>query len=126
MYSKKSRVEAMYSIYEPTNSPKNALMDGTATNRTSLLPRFYSKDWKGNYFNRTDSTESIMNYKDTKIDYIFFFDEENLQNRIKEYKTIYPKMTLHKKCYPSNLDILLRKLNPRNANEYIEVWATNS
>lgn len=122
MYSKKSRVEAMYSIYEPVHTPKNVLMEGTGSNRVSLMPRFYSKDWAGAYVERTDETKSL---DETDFDYIFFFDEEKLDERIAACKQFYPDMTLHKKCYPSNLDVLLRELNPRNSNEYIEVWKTN-
>lgn len=125
MYSKKSRVEAMYSIYEPTMHPKNVLMEGTGSNKTSLMPRFYSKDWAGAYLDRTDAGQPLNVADGMEYDYIFFFDEEQLQKRIAEYKTIYPKMKLHQKCYPSTLDVLLRKMNPRNSNEYIEVWKTN-
>ena len=62
----------------------------------------------------------VMDY-----DYIFFFDEKDLSKRIQQYKELYPNMKLEKKSYPSSLDVLLRELNPRNANEYIEVWKTN-
>ena len=62
----------------------------------------------------------VMDY-----DYIFFFDEKDLSKRIQQYKQLYPNMKLEKKSYPSSLDVLLRELNPRNANEYIEVWKTN-
>lgn len=125
MYSKKSRVEAMYSIYEPNMHPKNVLMEGTGSNKTSLMPRFYSKDWAGAYLDRTDAGQPLTVAEGMEYDYIFFFDEEKLPERIAEYKTIYPKMKLHQKCYPSTLDVLLRKMNPRNSNEYIEVWKTN-
>lgn len=125
MYSKKSRVEAAYSIYDTSDLPKNVLMEGTGSNRTSMMPRFYAKDWAGSYVERTDVNQPLNVWEEAEYDYIFFFDEEKLDERINEYKTIYPEMTLHKKCYPSTLDVLLRKMNPRNTNEYIEVWATN-
>lgn len=122
MYSKKSRVEAMYAIYEPKNTPKNVLVEGSGSNKTSLMPRFYSKDWAGLYVERTDTTQPL---NQIDYDYILFCDEEKLGERIAEYKTIYPNMVLHKRCDPSLLDVLLRKMNPRNSNEYIEVWKTN-
>lgn len=125
MYSKKSRVEAMYSIYEPSMKPKNVLMEGTGSNRTSLMPRFYSKDWAGVYLDRTNKNQLLTISEGIEYDYIFFFDEEKLSQRISEYKVIYPNMTIHKKCYPSNLDVLLREMNSNNKNEYIEVWKTN-
>ena len=55
----------------------------------------------------------------------FFFGEEELAERIKEYKRIYPKLKLIKKCNPSFLDNLIRTINPVNSNQYIEVWKTN-
>ncbi len=125
MYSKKSRVEAMYSIYEPSMKSKNVLIEGVTTGDPSLLPRFYSKDWKGLYAIRSDRNQPLLVTDSAEYDYIFFFDEKELDKRINEYKTIYPKMKLHKKCHPSNLDVLLRKINPNNKNEYIEVWKTN-
>jgi len=126
MYSKESRVEAMYSIYEKNGKPKNVLMEGTGNGRTSLMPRFYSKDWAGSYVERTDPNQLLQVNENNTFDYIFFFDDEKLEERIAEYKTLYPNMTLHKKAYPSTLDVILRKMNPRNANEYIEVWKTNA
>lgn len=125
MYSKKSRVEAMYALYG--NSAKNelVLLEGSGSGKVSMLPQFYSGDW----------TMAMNSYEDTlypdpkteyeRYDYVVFFDEEKLPQRIKAYKNVWPEMRLVKKCDPSMLDALLRKLNPRNSNEYIEVWATN-
>ena len=125
MYSKKSRVEAMYSINGNGMKNELILLEGSSSNKVSMLPRFYANDWS---ISTTDRTDSTMNWKinDTLgYDYIFFFDEQNLVKRINESKKEYPKMTLVKQCEPSLLDKLLRTLNPRNSNEYIEVWKTN-
>lgn len=125
MYSKKSRVEAMYHLYENKTVKARVLLEGSSTQRVSMMPKFYAKDWHMQFIERTDSTQDLKGNTDLNFDYIFFFDEKDLNKRISEYKTIYPKMALSKKCYPSTIDVMLRELNPRNANEYIEIWSTN-
>lgn len=126
MYSKKSRVEAMYHLYENDIKSDRILLEGSASNRVSMMPKFYSKDWYTVFVERTDTSQDLTNNTQMKFDYIFFFDEKDLDKRIKTYKTIYPNMELSKKSYPSTIDVMLRELNPRNANEYIEIWKTNS
>ena len=90
-----------------------------------MLPKFYAKSWDCAFVERTDKHLPLLVHANSNYDYIFFFDEKDLQKRIQQYKTIYPEMTLDKKCNPSLVDKLLRDLNPRNANEYIEIWKTN-
>lgn len=126
MYSKKSRVEAMYSLYGSGFKTQRILLEGSASSRVSMLPKFYASDWTCIFTERLDSLQDLKVTPNSRYDYIFFFDEKGLNKRLNQYQTIYPMMTLVKKCQPSSLDILLRKLNPRNANEYIEVWKTNS
>lgn len=125
-YSKKSRVESMYAIYNNGKDKNFILCEGSANVHTSMLPRFYCGNWNTYMVDRTDTTLSLHVREDYNFDYIYFFAEEKLEERIEDYKTIYPKMTLKAKCEPSFIDALLRKLNPRNANEYIEIWETNS
>jgi hypothetical protein len=126
MYSKKSRVEAMYTLYGNKMEEERILLEGSSSQRVSMLPKFYAKSWHCSFTERTDTLQDLHVNPELDFDYIFFFDEMNLTNRIQEYKEIYPNMMLTKKCNPSLIDVLLRELNPRNANEYIEVWKTNS
>jgi len=125
MYSKKSRVEAMKTLYDNGMHKEHVLLEGTASGSTSMMPKFYAKEWNCAFLDRTDSTEQIRFENSNNFDFIFFFDEAQLSKRISNYNKLYPKMQLVKKCYPSTLDVLLREMNPRNANEYIEVWKTN-
>jgi hypothetical protein len=125
MYSKKSRVEAMYHLYNNSIDKEIILLEGSADQRTSMMPKFYAKSWYCSFTERTDTSQHLLVNPISQYDYIFFFDEKDLSKRIAQYKTIYPKMTLDKKCDPSLVDKLLRDLNPRNANEYIEIWKTN-
>lgn len=126
MYSKESRVEAMYHLYGNNIENERILLEGSATQRTSMMPKFYAKSWHCQFTERTDSLQDLMVNPDLDYDYIFFFDEKDLSKRIQKYKVIYPKMKLEKKSFPSTIDVMLRKLNPRNANEYIEIWRTHS
>lgn len=125
MYSKKSRVEAMYHLYGNSIENERILLEGSADQRISMMPKFYAKSWHCVFVERTDPKLHPKVNPEAEYDYIFFFDEKDLKKRIAMYKTFYPNMTLSKKCYPSKVDVLLRELNPRNANEYIEVWKTN-
>lgn len=125
MYSKKSRVEAMYHLYNNSIGKEAILLEGSADGRTSMMPKFYAKSWYCSFSDRTDTAKHLLVNPISEYDYIFFFDEKDLQKRIRQYKVIYPTMTLDKKCEPSAVDKLLRDLNPRNANEYIEIWKTN-
>jgi len=126
MYSKKSRVEAMYHLYGNNIENERILLEGSSTQRTSMMPKFYAKSWYSQFTERTDSLQDLRVNQTSDYDYIFFFDEKDLSKRIQKYKVIYPKMKLEKKSFPSTIDVMLRKLNPRNANEYIEIWRTHS
>jgi hypothetical protein len=126
MYSKKSRVEAMYSLYNNKMEKEIILMEGSASGKVSMLPKFYAKSWDCFIAERLKESDDLNAYTGKKFDYIFFYDDAKLSERISSYKKIYPKMELHFQANPSFLDRLLRTLNPRNSNEYIEVWKTNA
>ena len=123
-YSKKSRVEAMYALYNNTIKNERILLEGSLNTKPSQMPKFYAKSWYCGLIERSDTTQRLDVYEGNKYDYIFFFGNEKLKQRIQEYKTIYPKIKLIKKCEPSFIDNIARTLNPRNSNQYIEVWRT--
>src|SRR5690606_3706276 len=58
MYSKKSRVEAMYAIQNERTDNGKILLEGSANNKTSMLPLFYANDWSMKMKDRTDSLSS--------------------------------------------------------------------
>jgi hypothetical protein len=123
-YTKMSRVEAMYVLYGDNLKDERILLEGSAETKTSMLPKFYSGSWYCLLAERNDTITPLTVFEGQKYDYIFFFGEDKLQERVKEYKVLYPKLKLIKKCEPSLIDKLVRKLNPRNSNQYIEVWRT--
>lgn len=123
--SKKSRVEAMYALYDQDTDYENILLEASGgESKVSMMPKFYAGSWYCGFTDRGDAAQSLEVKPGAKYDYIFFFGEEKLAQRVKEYQAIYPGMKCLKKCDPSSIDKLLHALNPRNSNEYIEVWRT--
>lgn len=126
MYSKKSRVEAMYSIYNNGIYDDKILLEGSSSGRVSMMPKYYGGSWHCTFAERLSPEQNPKVDSTHHYDYIFFFDEKDMKQRRDLYSGLYPQMTLVKVCQPSFVDWLLRELNPKNANEYIEVWKTNS
>ena len=124
-FSKKSRVEAMYSLYGNSIRNERILSEGSRETKPSQMPKFYANSWECIFTERIDTSQSLEVNSDSKYDYIFFFGDEDLPQRIEEYKTIYPRLKLVKECEPSFIDKLIRSINPINSNQYIEVWKTN-
>jgi hypothetical protein len=124
-YSKKSRVEAMYALYSNELTHERILLEGSAETKPSMMPQFYARSWTCEFTERINPNQTPLVSEDKQYDYIFFFGEEKLKERKKVYRKIYPNLSLVKKCEPSVMDLLLRKLNSKNANQYIEVWATH-
>ncbi|MNI90431.1 hypothetical protein D3C85_1611300 [compost metagenome] len=59
-------------------------------------------------------------------DYIFFFGEKSLEQRIDTFKLIYPEMHLEAQIQPGFVDKFLHGINPRNSNSYVEIWKTET
>lgn len=123
--SKISRVNAMYAIKNEELSGKLILLEASGNSSTSMMPRFYANEWNIGFNEREEPTDPLLRQEGSVYDYIFFFGEDDLAKRLADYKEIYPNMELMEKCEPSTLDKVLFKMNPRNTNQYIEVWRTN-
>lgn len=123
--TKKSRVDAMYALRNEPLAYKSILLEASGKSSTSLMPKFYTKQWQYGFGYREDPTQDLEVNKGNRYNYIFFFGEDDLDQRIAQYKPLYPKMQLMQKCEPSAIDKVLFWLNPKNTNQYIEVWKTN-
>lgn len=124
-YSKKSRVEAMYYFYGNDVKQITILHEATGESPAAMLPKFYAGNWALSGEVRKDESESLTVYPNKNYDYIIFCGQERLTERVESYKTIYPNLELAEVCKPSSVDVFMRWLNPRNSNEYIEIWKTN-
>lgn len=119
--SKYSRINAMYSLYNNSKGDELILLEGSGKSPVSMLPKFYAGKWHYEF----EETEVMAPTENAGMqDFIFFFGEDNLEERIQYYQEYYPNMELVEKCEPSNIDKLLHTINPKNSNQYIEVWRT--
>lgn len=121
IYSKKSRVEAMYYFYEQDIYPKHVLVEGSGDGSTSMLPQFYAGKWD---FKLYYETEFVVNDA-VPYDFIIFSNTDRLAERIELYREVFPNMRKVQVCNPSLVDKIMRFLNPKNTNEYLEIWAMN-
>lgn len=117
MSSKYSRINAMYSLYKETKQNPLILMEGSGDASISQMPKFYANKWHASFIEKT-TLDSIPD----NLDYVFFAGKGNLSERVNHYKKKYRTLHLHKVCEPSLTDKIVHELNPRNVNEYIEVW----
>jgi hypothetical protein len=123
--TKVSRVDSMSVLYNDGLDNQQILMEASGGEGINLVPKFYSKSWNCQVIERISSDQPLLLNGAQNADYIFFVGKDRLIQRIRDYKTLFPKMELKRKCEPSLLDRTLHTLNPRNSNEYIEVWRTN-
>lgn len=123
--TKISRVDAMYALRNEKIDHKQILLEASGNSSTSLMPKFYSGQWYAGFSQREDATQDLEVIPGTKYDYIFFFGQDGLNKRIADYRQLYPQMQLMQRCEPSVIDKILFSLNPKNTNQYIEVWKTN-
>jgi hypothetical protein len=127
MPSKKSRVNTMYSLYGKVKGNEVILIEATGETNPEMMPYFYAGKWEFVFVERWHGdTTSVNSITKNKQDYIFFFGQDSLQQRIQSFKSCYPKMKLQAKIEPGFVDGLLNKINPRNSNSYVEVWKTNA
>jgi len=119
MSTKYSRISAMYSLFNEKNHAPIILMDGSGDAGISLMPKFYANKWHASFIEKTSLIDDTIV---PKVNYVFFAGKGNLKNRVNFYKKKYPSLALHKVCQPSLIDKIVHDLNPRNVNEYIEVW----
>lgn len=58
--------------------------------------------------------------------YVIFTEGTDLENRIAHFKKYYPDIQFIKKAMPSNVDQIMKALNPNNKNEVFHVYRINS
>ncbi|MBI4932100.1 MAG: glycosyltransferase family 39 protein [Bacteroidetes bacterium] len=122
-YSKKSRVEAM--VYLSTKKDFNRLLvEESFRDEFTMPPFFYLRKWyRDGYVQGVTSVYTIdslcaciQKNSSMRPNYVIFFDEENLDNRIKKFKTCFPNIKYETTAESGFLDKLLFWLNPINRN----------
>jgi hypothetical protein len=123
-YSKRARVESMCYLSKYKHI-KGLVLEDSNHSSPKIPPLFYLGQWV-NYYNISesqplDSLKKILP-KIKKPDYILFFENKNLDIRLKNCKTLFPNITYETTIQPSFIDNILYKLNPKNANQTIYIY----
>jgi hypothetical protein len=127
-YGKKSRVEAMYHLYEQGDL-NNFLVVHAGSG--AMPPQFYSGSWMMYYvvYEGTDlelqkakilksSTQAIPNY-------ILFYGDKEIPKYVETLKQAYPNMELDTIVDSGKMDRLLNWLNPVNSIEEVHIYKVN-
>ncbi|AEA44218.1 ArnT family glycosyltransferase [Fluviicola taffensis] len=126
MPSKQSRINTMYSLNGRVKGNERILIEATGETNPEMMPFFYSGKWNYTVTERwsLDTINPASFYTAEPKDYIFFFGQKNLEQRIDTFQVIYPKMHREAQINPSFVDKFLHGINPRNSNSYVEIWKT--
>jgi hypothetical protein len=128
-YSKKSRVESMYWLGQ--QSDYNRTYVEYMVNYDHIqMPLYYANSWggpiyieKAKGYNDKVLWWAMPEQKDLRPNYALFFEEVDLENRVKTMEENFNcKLSFQKAFEPSYLDVLLHKLNPNNNNETAFVY----
>ena len=126
-YSKRSRVETMYTLYKQGDL-KAFIIDRTQKDDIILPPQFYSGNWNHYYIavhntNLVNMRKSIMQTPDSiRPNYVIFAEDDDLKSRVDTFSTDVATVTPLITEKPSNLDRLLHWLNPRNRIEHYHIY----
>ncbi len=127
-YSKRSMTDAMYFLYKQADF-NNFIMEVSHRDSQQWPPQFYSGKWNHAFcIYKEYTTRDFVRYSGREKDfdyphYILFFQEDNLWQRIAQFKMITgKKLKFVYKAEPSWFDHLLHTLNPRNKNEPVYIF----
>jgi hypothetical protein len=120
-YSHRSRVESM--VYLSTKSDfRNLIIEESNHSDFAMPPLFYLRHWISNYSVTSvftvDSLDSIMHLMQPKFqpNYVVFNQPDNLEERLRNFKKVFPGMKYEATIEPSFVDKVMHTLNKHNAN----------
>ncbi len=122
-YSKRSRVESM--IYLSAKKDfKRLVVEESFRDDFSMPPFFYLGKWyRGGYIDGVTTKfpvdslcARVRAHPEVMPNYVIFFDEENLEQRVKNFKTCFPKIKFEAEIEPGFFDKTIHWLNPINKN----------
>jgi hypothetical protein len=135
IYPKRARVESMYALYE-FGDAQNFIQEHAHRESVPLAPRFYSDVWDeyytfGNHQNLEetiglfyvlDSTFKNDVHRRSYPNYILFYDDLDLDQRVKNWKSKFPHLSYCTTIEPGFFDRFLHRLNPVNSLEKITIY----
>jgi hypothetical protein len=122
-YSKQSRVESAYFLYD--KSPVNeVIQENTYRGDTPMIPRYYAGKWDFHILSITtpDQLNTWKTNATNAPDYVFFYGEENIKERVQPFQEKFPKLHFITTIEPSFFDVVLVTINPLNKNERIIIY----
>jgi hypothetical protein len=138
-FSKQSRVEAMSYLHD-RGDRNNFILEFTHSQTGAMMPQFYSGHWTTYYyFKQGDPVEGILRnaaHEDEITasslmpralpNYILFYDDTRLDERVAAMKTHYPTLSFCTTIESGWFDGLLHRLNPKNTLEKIHIYTIGS
>ena len=120
-YSHRSRVEAM--VYLSTKSDfRNLIVEESNHSDFTMPPQFYLRHWISNYYVTSvftvDSLDSVMRLerKELRPNYVIFNQPDNLDERLQNFRKVFPHLKFEATIEPSFIDKVMHYLNKHNAN----------
>jgi hypothetical protein len=129
-YSKRSRVEAMYYLHKKGDTPA-VIMEESIHDDYKMPPLFYLGKW-GYTYNITEIRNAdtlLCELNKTEIAhlprYVIFNQADNIEQRVADFKKIFPDIQFETIIQPGFMDDILYKLNPKNANTSCYIYKIN-
>jgi hypothetical protein len=134
-HSKRSRVEAMSYLYERGDC-NNFILEFTHSSSGAMMPQFYSDCWTTYYYFKSgypvDGVMRNVEHEDritadnimprSLPNYILFYDDEQLNERVARMQRYYPQLTRCTTIESGWFDKMLNALNPKNTLEKIHIY----
>ncbi|MCD4789274.1 MAG: glycosyltransferase family 39 protein [Bacteroidales bacterium] len=125
-YSKKARVESMIYLSKYDNI-KNLLLEDSNYGNAKMCPLFYLGEWVKEFYitneNSADElSEVIKNNPEYQPRFILFFEDKNLEQRVKDVQAVFPEIVYETSVEPGFIDKVMHWLNPLNANQTIYIY----
>jgi len=132
MYSKRTRVESMYYLYQQKDL-QNYMVEESFRDDVTQLPYFYANRWNFHPVeinNKKSLSDAYIAHKYDKNplfhpNYVLFFGTDKIDQRVAAFKKVFPTTTYQTTITPSYIDILVWKLNPVNRNETVYIYKFN-
>jgi hypothetical protein len=128
-YSHRNRVESMVYLSKKPDV-NNVMVEESNHSYYTVIPHFYLKQWKSDYFVTSVFTVDSMAVRirnsppELIPNYIVFNQPENMDARIQNMKRLFPDLTYEATIEPGFIDRVMHFLNKHNANFTSYIYRT--
>ncbi len=126
-YSKRAQVESMKYLSQYKAKINSIVLEDSNNSNVSILPEFYLEKWVYVHIISSEKPIGSINAQEENPNFpqfILFFGEKNINNRIENAKKFFPLMEFEAEIKPGFIDSLVHWLNPVNANQTIYIYKT--